>query len=49
MHFFLIASSIAEAHAIVANATKTFLARGTAIFINVPANFPNSVPGYYPE
>ena len=38
MFFFLILASIAEAAAVTPNGAKTFFAKGTAIFINGPAN-----------
>ena len=38
-----IAASIAETDSIVANDAKTVLAKGTATFINGPANLPKKV------
>ena len=42
MFFFLIPASIAEAAAVIPDGTKTFLAKGIAIFINGPANLLNN-------
>lgn len=43
-NFLWIASSIAEANAIVSNGCSTFLAKGMGTFINSRANLSNKVP-----
>ena len=40
--FFLIPASIAKAAAVIPNGAKTFFTKGTAIFINGPANLVNN-------
>ena len=42
--FFWIPASIAQAAAVVPNGAKQFFAKGTAIFINGPANLLNNDP-----
>ena len=44
MYFFWIPASIAQAAAVVPNGAKIFFAKGTAIFINGPANLLNNDP-----
>ena len=48
-NFLWIASSIAEADAIVANRSSTFLAKGMGTFINSRANLSNKVPRNPPD
>ena len=47
--FFWVASSTVEANTIVANGSKTFLAKGTLTFINGPANFPKKASKHPPN
>ena len=47
--FFLILPSIADMAADIPNGANTFLANGTATFINGPANFPNRFPKNPPD
>ena len=47
--FFLISASIAEAGAAIANGAKTFVATGTATFINRPANLLKNDPKNPPD
>ena len=47
--FFSIPASIAEAAAVIPNGAKTFFARGTANFINGPANLLNHDPKNPPD
>ena len=44
MYFFLIPASNAEAAVVIPNGPKTYFAKGTAIFINGPANLLNKDP-----
>ena len=47
--FFLIPASIAEAAAVIPNAAKIFWAKGTATFINGPANLFDNDPKGPPD
>ena len=47
--FFGIQASIPEAAAVIPNGAKTFFAKGTAIFINGPANLLNNDPKNPPK
>ena len=47
--FFSIPASIAETAAVIPNGAKTFFARGTANFINGPANLLNDDPKNPPD
>ena len=47
--FFWIPASIAEAAVVIPNGAKTFFARGTANFINGPANLLNDDPKNPPD
>ena len=47
--FFCIPASNAEAAAVIPNGAKTFFAKGTAIFINGPANLHNKDPKNLPD
>ena len=47
--FFCIPASNAEAAAVIPNGAKTFFAKGTAIFINGPANLLNKDPKNPPD
>ena len=47
--FFWIPASITEAAAVISNGAKTFFARGTANFINGPANLLNHDPKNPPD
>ena len=47
--FFLIPATIAEAAAVIPSEAKIFLAKGTATFINEPANLLNSDPKNPPD
>ena len=49
MYFILIPASIAEATVVIPNGAKIFLAKGTATFINGPANLLNSDPENPPD
>ena len=49
MYFFCIPASNAEAAAVIPNGAKTFFAKGTATFINGPANFLNKDPKNPPD
>ena len=49
MFFFLIPASIAEGVAIIPNGAKTFFAKGTASFINGPANLLSKDPKNPPD
>ena len=49
MYFFWIPASIAEAAAVIPNGAKIFFAKGTATFINGPANLLNNDPKNPPE
>ena len=49
MHFFLIPSSIAEAAAVIPNGAKIFFAKGSATFINGPANLLSKDPKNSPD
>ena len=44
MYFSLIPASVAEAAAVTPNGAKIFFAKGTASFINGPANLLNKDP-----
>ena len=44
MYFFLIPASNAEAGAVIPNGAKTFFAKGSATFINGPANLLSKDP-----
>ena len=47
--YFLCHVSIAEAAAVIPNNAKTFFAKGTATFINRPANLLNNDPENPPD
>ena len=47
--FFWTPASIAEAAAVISNGAKIFFAKGTATFINRPANLLNSDPKFPPD
>ena len=49
MIFFLIPASIDEAAAVIPNGAKTFFVKGTAIFINGPANLLDNDPKNPPD
>ena len=49
MYFFLIPASIAEAAAVIPNETKTFFAKGIAIFINGTSVLLNNDPKIPPD
>ena len=49
MYFFWIPASIAEAAAVIPNGAKIFLAKGTATFINGPANLLKNGPKNAPD
>ena len=49
MYFFWIPATIAEAAAVIPNGAKIFFAKGTATFINGPANLLNKDPKNPPD
>ena len=49
MLFFLIPGSVAEAAAVIPNGVKIFFTKGTATFINGPANLLNDDPKNPPD
>ena len=49
MYFLLDAASIAETAAVIPNGAKIFFAKGTAAFINRPANSLNNDPKNPPD
>ena len=49
MYFFLIPASNAEAAAVITNGAKKFFAKGSATFINGPANLLNKDPKNPPD
>ena len=49
MYFLKIPPSIAEAAAVIPNRAKIFFAKGTATFINGPANLLNNDPKNPPD
>ena len=49
MYFFKIPASTAKAAAVIPNGPKTFFTKGTATFINGPANLLNNDPKNPPD
>ena len=49
MYFFWIPVSITEAAAVIPNDAKIFVVKGTATFINGPANWHNNDPKNPPD